>query len=539
MTKVNHASDLGAAKIINPKTGRPFLAGSFTGHGAGFGGQLGDWNPVAKTVDAALLPGLQRGNARADDLVRNNAIASNGVQLHIDNIVGHLFRLSAKPKWRRLGISEADARSLGQDIEAAWSEYAEDSVGCYLDAERKRTFTMMIREGIGTHTRCGEIMSVGFWEQRTATPFRTMIKSISPKRVCNPNNKSDTSSLRGGVEQNSHGVAHAYYVRNIMQNSGFGTGMDYTWERIARETKHGRQKFIHVFEPEEDGQTRGANKFLGVMEQMHMLPKLQNTKLQNAIVNAMFAAVIESELDPESTAGLLGGEIEPSKMAQWMEMKNDYHQTANIKMGNVRVPHLLPTESLNLQTSGNVDNGFAELEASILRWVAAGLNVPFEALAQDYSKVSYSSARASMLQGWRYFMGARKIIAARYANCIYSLWLEEAFASGQITMPRSATRTFYEAKASWCNAEWIGSGRMAIDGLKEVKEAVLRIEAGLSTYEKELAQMGEDYQEIFDQQVRETAERKEKGLPLPSWVAAQALAPDEMTEAPAPSNSDN
>ena len=136
-------------------------------------------------------------------------------------------------------------------------------------------------------------------------------------------------------------------------------------------------------------------------------------------------------------------------------------------------------------------------------------------------------------------MGARKIIAARYANCIYSLWLEEAFASGQITMPRSATRTFYEAKASWCNAEWIGSGRMAIDGLKEVKEAVLRIEAGLSTYEKELAQMGEDYQEIFDQQVRETAERKEKGLPVPSWVATQALAPDEMTEAPAPSNSDN
>ena len=36
----------------------------------------------------------------------------------------------------------------------------------------------------------------------------------------------------------------------------------------------------------------------------------------------------------------------------------------------------------------------------------------------------------------------------------------------------------------------------------------MRIEAGLSTYEKELALMGEDYQDIFRQQVRESAERQ-------------------------------
>ncbi|UGE35086.1 hypothetical protein LQQ63_25925 (plasmid) [Escherichia coli] len=44
---------------------------------------------------------------------------------------------------------------------------------------------------------------------------------------------------------------------------------------------------------------------------------------------------------------------------------------------------------------------------------------------------------------------------------------------------------------------------MAIDGLKEVQEAVMLIEAGLSTYEKECAKRGDDYQEIFAQQVRE------------------------------------
>ncbi|ECO0702404.1 phage portal protein, partial [Salmonella enterica subsp. enterica serovar Rubislaw] len=44
----------------------------YTGGGIGFGGQMADWMPPAESVDAALLPSLRLGNARADDLVRNN-----------------------------------------------------------------------------------------------------------------------------------------------------------------------------------------------------------------------------------------------------------------------------------------------------------------------------------------------------------------------------------------------------------------------------------------------------------------------------------
>lgn len=44
----------------------------YHGGGSGFGGQLRAWNPPSESVDAALLPNFTRGNARADDLVRNN-----------------------------------------------------------------------------------------------------------------------------------------------------------------------------------------------------------------------------------------------------------------------------------------------------------------------------------------------------------------------------------------------------------------------------------------------------------------------------------
>ncbi len=83
----------------------------YHGGGSGFGGQLRAWNPPGESVDAALLPNFTRGNARADDLVRNNGYAANAIQLHQDHIVGSFFRLSHRPSWRYLGIGE-EARAF-------------------------------------------------------------------------------------------------------------------------------------------------------------------------------------------------------------------------------------------------------------------------------------------------------------------------------------------------------------------------------------------------------------------------------------------
>ncbi|MCV6590776.1 MAG: phage portal protein [Marinobacterium sp.] len=519
-------------EILGPD-GQPLRnrASSYQGAGAGFGGQLQDWHPVTSTVDAALLPQLDLGNARADDVVRNNAFASNGVQLHIDNIVGHLFRLSYKPRYQRLGISEDDARAFARDVEAWWMEYAEDPDGCWLDAERKSTFTMLVRQAIGVHTRSGEVMAVAQWRERAGINLRTCIKMISPKRVCNPGKLQDRPGLRAGIEINRDGAALAYHVRNTDSVGLFGDGMGHRWKRIRKRAANGRLNFLHIFEPTEDGQTRGANQFLTVLEQMQMLPKMQHTKLQNAIVHAMYAATLESDLGPEAASQILGADDGTTKLASYMANVIDYHSSNAIKMNGVKVPQLLPFERLNMQTSGNADNGYADLESSVLRWLAAGLNVPFEPFAKDYRGSSYSSARSSMLEGWRYYMGRRKVIASRFGAQVFGLAFEEALHRGELTLPRGATRNFYEGKAAWCHCDFIGAGRLAIDGLKEVKEAVLRIESGLSTYEKELALMGEDYQETFKQQIRETQERKDAGLPPPSWMRVQALGGETVEEA--------
>lgn len=513
------------SKIVDA-SGRPMMA---FGHAReGFGRQLANWHPPLQTADAAILSDMDSGNARADDVVRNNAIASGALQIHVDNIVGHLFKLSYKPKWSHLGIAENDLLSFVSDVEHAFFEYAEDPVNCWIDAEQKRTFTMIIRETVSTHTRHGEDMALAQWLDRPGALLKTAIRQISPKRICNPDGRMDENRLRGGIEFNHHGAAEGYWLRNH-DISGMGSGMGYKWVRVPRNTRHGRQQFLHTFEPTEDNQSRGANQFMTTLEQLHMLPKLQNHKLQNFLISSMYAAVIESELGSAAAHAIIGADQgsgeEIGRLNQWMATKADYHQGANIRMNGVKIPHLTPGENLKLLTSGNADNGYVDLEKSVLRWCARGLNVPFETLAQNWSDVSYSAARASILENWRYFMGRRKIIAARKASMIFRLLFEEMVARKIITLPK-ARFGFYEAINAWTHAEWIGAGRLAIDGLKEVKESVLRLEAGLSTFEEECALLGKDYQEVLAQQVREVKERREKGLPLPSWLSTQTLSPD-------------
>ncbi|EFG1220584.1 phage portal protein, partial [Escherichia coli] len=109
-----------------------------------------------------------------------------------------------------------------------------------------------------------------------------------------------------------------------------------------------------------------------------------------------------------------------------------WYDTNSVTLGGVKIPHLFPGDDLKLQTAQDSDNGFSALEQALLRYIAAGLGVSYEQLSRDYSKVSYSSARASANESWRYFMGRRKFIASRLATQMFSCWLEEALLRGII-----------------------------------------------------------------------------------------------------------
>ena len=138
-----------------------------------------------------------------------------------------------------------------------------------------------------------------------------------------------------------------------------------------------------------------------------MLDTLQNTQLQSAIVKAMYAATIESELDTQTAMDFILGadnKEQQSKLTGWLGEMASYYSAAPVRLGGAKVPHLMPGDSLNLQSAQDTDNGYSTFEQSLLRYISAGLGVSYEQLSRNYSQMSYSTARASANESWAYFM---------------------------------------------------------------------------------------------------------------------------------------
>lgn len=509
--------------------GQPIIKVNANMQDKALGRDISDFKPRSLSGDAAILPIFREANAKANDVARFHTAGRSALQIHVDHIVGHQWKLKYQPNWRVLGITEKQANALAYEIEAHFEDWFENPKGV-CDAEEKRTGTMLARAAVMEHTQNGEIFAKSEWRKHPATGFKTAIKLVSNGRVSNPNGQRNGDRLREGVVINQHGAAQGYWVRvRHPSDDSFSSGNGQSWVLEPRYMRNGRSNFIHIFEPESPGQNRGSNTFFSAIGKINRLDKLQNATLQNAIINAMYAAVIKSDLPTEEVLSALGGEeaVKAGALDWMLGQKSAYHEAANIRLNGSRIPHLLPGEELQLLSADNPGQAFADFESSILRDIARGTNLSYESFSRDYSKTNYSSARASLLEQLKYMLGRRKVIVESFTNQIFTLWLEEAISRGVIKLPSSAP-SFYQATTAWTRCRWIGSGRLMIDELKEVKAAIARLEAGLTTYEKESGNLGMDFEEILEVQNREAESLAAQGrTPLWSNNKGSSNATDE------------
>ena len=187
----------------------------------------------------------------------------------------------------------------------------------------------------------------------------------------------------------------------------------------------------------------------------------------------------------------------------------------------MKIPHLFPGTRLQMQNVGDPAGVGQDFEQSLLRYVAAALNISYEELSKDFSKTNYSSARAAMAATHRYTQSRKKIIADSFATAVFRLWLEEAVNQGKLTtFPASEAPKLYSDGVlnmmfdALSQCHWIGAARGQIDELKETQAAVLRIKYGLSTHEDELARLGKDWRRVYAQLEREQKERDARNITL-------------------------
>lgn len=479
------------------------------------------WNPAIISPDQQINPVKEMADARSRDSVQNDGYAMGAVYTHRDSIVGSQYLLNAQPNLDVLGkgFDDAWAEDFQMYVESKFNLLA-DSEECWFDASRINTLTGLIRLGVGGFMFTGEVLATAEWLDSPLRPFKTAVQMVSPSRLCNPDNKWDDKFLRRGVQRNTRGEAVGYWIKLTHPGSQFMVVPDEEnrWAYVQARKPWGRRQVIHIIEQMQPDQTRGIADMVAVLKQMRMTKKFQDVTLQNAVVNATYAAAIESELPREVIFGSMGAG-QPGfadTLGSYMSALQAYVGNSNhIAIDGVKMPHLFPGTKLSLKPMGTPGGVGTDFEESLLRHTSAALGLSYEQFSRDYSKTNYSSARASMTETWKFMQGRKKAVADRMAKAIYSLWLEEEINKGEVPLPRGVgPEIFYDPvkREAMLACDWIGASRGQIDELKETQSAVMRIKSGLSTWEKECARLGEDYRRIFRQAAREKKMQQKLGL---------------------------
>lgn len=473
--------------------------------------EMKNWTPALESADGELLYESDTIAARSYDLERNNGIAGGVIRTNIDNIVGTGLRLAAKPDYRALGRTKEWADEWSRNTEAKWRTFADT---LEFDAARQLNFGGMTTMQLRACLLSGDAIGLPMWlPNRPGAKWSTAIQAIDPARLSTPTGQINGPRMRDGIEVIPEtGEPVAYHFRKSHPGDGYGFLQgDTAFERVPAMTPFGRRKVIHLYEKLRPGQSRGKAIFAKVMAAFRMLDHYQRTELQTTVANSMIAAFIKTTMTGEQVAELFGSG------KQYVQERNGW----DVKLEGASVIPLFPGDELQAFNPTRPNSAYSAFVEAILRYIGAGLNMPYELLMKDFSKTNYSSARAALLEAWRYFLAMREWLATYWADPIYALWLEEAVNRGEVEAP-----DFYENRAAYCACRWIGPGRGWVDPLKEAQAADSRMnEAGVSTLERECAEQGLDWEEVLEQRAKERDFGKTLGLDVHAPRQQQPLRP--------------
>lgn len=475
--------------------------------------ELLSWRPLRHSADVELDGELSTLVARSRDLIRNNGIASGAIQTLVDNVIGNGLKLVSIPDHRILGLSLDYLEEWARKVESLWRIWSES---IYCDAARKLNFNSQTALIFRSVIENGEALALVLWRENQTNQFATCFQLLEPDRLSNPDFKQNTEFLRDGIEINHYGEPQNYWISKYYPNDYYYHGNTNSWEKVAAQTSFGRKLILHIHHPERIGQNRGKPLFTSIMPLFKMLDHYERSELKASVVNAMIAAFIETPMDSESIAEMFGESVD-----DYLEKRKDW----SVKLEGGSIIPVFPGDKVSAFTPSRPNSSYAAFVENILRHIGTGLNIPLELLMKDFSKTNYSSARASLIEAWRFFNGRRSWIINYWAKPVFELWLEEVVNKGLIEAPN-----FYENKAAWCRCKWIGPGRGWVDPVKEAQASQIRMESGLSTLEDECASQGLDWEEVLMQRVRELKRMKELGLNTSDKGNIELIKQEENTD---------
>ena len=474
------------------RTRLKFLNSGYSHHGANTNRKsVRDWDSESNSPDEDINANLSVLRSRSRDLYMGGAnIATGAIKTTRTNTIGSGLVLKPSIDNEFLKMTDEEAEKWEQTTTREF-EYFAASVNC--DRFRLNNFYELQQLAFLSMLLSGDVFVLLPYKPRQNFLYDLRIQIIEGDRIRTPTDLQDNRNISEGVETKDGEIA-AYYVFNKHPNS---YDYDSSYKKVqAFGQMSGRRNILHLMESERPDQTRGIPILAPVIESLRQLGNYTKAELTAAVVSGMFTVFISQET-PE--LGLGEGIPEDEQI--------DADNPHSYELGYGSIVNLGIGEKPHTSAPGRPNVAFDSFVNAIMRRVGASLELPYELLIKHFS-ASYSASRAALLEAWKMFRMRRKWFANDFCQPIYEEWLTEAVAKGRIYAPG-----FFDdpiIKAAYCKAEWHGPSQGQIDPLREVVAAIRRIDAEISTREREAAEMtGTDYNVNHRQRIKEEQGRIE------------------------------
>jgi capsid protein len=128
-----------------------------------------------------------------------------------------------------------------------------------------------------------------------------------------------------------------------------------------------------------------------------------------------------------------------------------------------------------------------------------------------YGDMSYSAARAALLDAWRVFSYRQDWEQRQFCMPLWSLLAEECYLRGYVELP-----DFYDYLDAYCESKWLAQTRGRLDPIKEIQGDILEWRYGMNSLTDIAANSGKDWEEdIVLKRERETEIARIHNMDLP------------------------
>lgn len=461
--------------------------------GASKTSRFSQWKRPGTSADAAMVASLPLLRNGSRDLTRNNPWAEKAITVIESNTIGTGIRglIQHKDERRRAALQEK-----------FWEWAGTSSI----DADERLDIVGLQNLSMRTIVESGEvILRRRYRRSRDDLPIPVQIQVLEPDHL---DSRQDGDLPNGGwifngIEFDKRGRRVAFHLFEEHPGDAFNYRASYNSFRVPA------ADVIHAFDPKRAGQNRGYPWVAAGMRRLKDFDDYEDAQLVRQKIAACFTGFIH---DVNSAGGVTGlDKTGPT------EDNLEYLQPGIIE----RLP---PGKEITFPQPPAVQN-YDEYTKNILRGVAAGYGITYEALTGDYSNVNFSSGR----MGWLEM--ARNV--NRWQHTIMRIQILDRvgrwFFGG-------STLAGVDSSDAWI--KWSLPRREMIDPTREIPAAVKAIRGGLMSLQRTHASMGYETDEILDEIEADNARLDKKGIVLDSDPRRVNIAGSKNESDSAPMESD-